>query len=107
MASVLNEISRRGELYKLVEIIDEYDRPITQREKMRPIFYIEIGITSNEKYMSMQAKIDVVRRVKVRYDKSIDETHSSLRIDDTDYKIVRIYVDGRKREMELTLSYLK
>ena len=37
-------------------------------------FYVELGITSQEKYLSKQAKIDVVRRIRVRFDKSITET---------------------------------
>lgn len=45
--------------------LDEQDRPIIQRVKKRDIFYQDVGTTAQEKYLSMQAKTDVVRRIRL------------------------------------------
>ncbi|OJG57023.1 phage minor structural protein [Enterococcus mundtii] len=85
---------------------DENDRPTTVYESMRPIFYEELGVTSQEKYLSQQAKTDVVRRIKVRWDKSITEKLNALKIDSVTYNITRIYTNPDTREMELSLAYV-
>ncbi|MBJ0618569.1 phage head closure protein, partial [Enterococcus faecium] len=71
-----------------------------------PIFYEELGVTSQEKYLSQQAKTDVVRRIRVRWDKSITEKFSALKIDSVTYNITRIYTNPDTREMELSLAYV-
>ena len=86
---------------------DENDRPITAYEFKRPIFYEELGVTSQEKYLSQQAKTDVVRRIKVRWDKSITEKLNALKIDSVTYNITRIYTNPDTREMELSLAYVE
>ena len=86
--------------------LDEQDRPIIQRVKKRDIFYQDIGTTAQEKYLSMQAKTDVVRRIKIRWDNTITEKENGIRISDIDYNITRIYTNTDKREMELSLSYV-
>ena len=102
----LNRMKWKAELCKQVPGLDDNDRPAIIHEKIRDIFYVELGITSQEKYLSKQAKIDVVRRIRVRFDKSITETKKTLRIDSVTYKITRIYTDMDKREMELSLAYV-
>lgn len=86
--------------------LDENDRPQTIRKKKREIFYQDIGITAQEKYLSKQDKTEVVRRIKVRWDKTITEKDSGIQIDSVDYNIERIYTNVDTREMELSLSYV-
>ncbi|MBS3729582.1 phage head closure protein [Lactococcus lactis subsp. lactis] len=86
--------------------LDENDRPQTIRKKKRDIFYQDIGITAQEKYLSKQDKTEVVRRIKVRWDKTITEKDSGIQIDSVDYNIERIYTNVDTREMELSLSYV-
>ncbi len=102
----LNRMKWKAELCKQVPGLDNNDRPAIIHEKIRDIFYVELGITSQEKYLSQQAKTDVVRRIKVRLDKSITEKFSAVRIDSVTYKITRIYTNMDKREMELSLAYV-
>lgn len=86
--------------------LDDNDRPQTIRKKKRDIFYQDIGITAQEKYLSKQDKTEVVRRIKVRWDKTITEKDSGIQIDSIDYNIERIYTNVDTREMELSLSYV-
>lgn len=86
--------------------LDVDDRPQITRKKVRDIFYQDIGITAQEKYLSKQDKTEVVRRIKVRWDKNIKEKDSGIQIDSVDYNIERIYTNVDSREMELSLSYV-
>ncbi|MCV2499599.1 phage head closure protein [Melissococcus plutonius] len=106
MSVTLNQMKWKAELYKYETIIDDDDRMVKTNKKVRNMFYMELGITSQEKYLSKQAKIDVVRRIRVRLDKSIGETLNTIRINEINYKITRIYTDMDKREMELSLAYV-
>lgn len=104
--SLLNDLQWIAELQKIEELVDDNDRPVEVRTKVRDLYYMEIGITAQEKYLSQQAKTDVVRRIKCRYDKSISEKSNGVRIDNIDYNITRIYTLPEKREMELSLAYV-
>jgi len=86
--------------------VDEYDRPKEVRTKVRDIYFVEIGITSEEKYLSQQAKTNVVRRIKCRWDNTISEKTNGLLIDGVEFNITRIYVLPEEREMELSLAYV-
>ena len=101
-----NNFRWRAELLDIKSGTDENDRPTTVYEFKRSIFYEELGVTSQEKYLSQQAKTDVVRRIKVRWDKSITEKLNALKIDSVTYNITRIYIDSDTREMELSLAYV-
>ena len=68
-----NNLRWKAELLEIKTGTDENDRPITVYEFKRPIFYEELGVTSQEKYLSQQAKTDVVRRIKVRWDKYLSQ----------------------------------
>lgn len=103
---MLNQLKWIADLQEIVEGVDEDDRPTIIRQKVRDLYYMEIGITSQEKYLSKQAKTDVVRRIKCRYDKSINEKANGVRIEGIDYNITRIYTLPEKREMELSLAYV-
>lgn len=104
--SLLNDLQWIAELQKIEEIVDDNDRPIEVRAKVRDLYYIEIGITAEEKYLSQQAKTDVVRRIKCRWDKSITEKTNGVKIDGIAYNIARIYTLPKSREMELSLTYV-
>ncbi|MGX7223550.1 phage head closure protein [Enterococcus raffinosus] len=101
-----NNLRWVGELMTIKNGQDEDDRPTVIYELNRRIFYEELGVTAQEKYLSKQAKSDVVRRIKVRWDKSITEKLNAVRIDSVTYNITRIYTNMDKREMELSLAYV-
>ncbi|WP_339000220.1 phage head closure protein [Lactococcus garvieae] len=101
-----NNLRWKADLLQLSWDIDEDDRPIKKMVKKRDIFYQDIGITAQEKYLSQQAKTDVVRRIKIRLDKSITEKESGITIEGISYNIVRIYTNMDAREMELSLAYV-
>lgn len=101
-----NNLRWKADLLQLSWDVDEDDRPIKKMVKKRDIFYQDIGITAQEKYLSQQAKTDVVRRIKIRLDKSITEKESGITIEGISYNIVRIYTNMNAREMELSLAYV-
>lgn len=101
-----NNLRWRAELVKKVQTTDGDDRVITNYEKVRDLNYQEFGVTAQEKYLSQQAKTDVVRRIKVRWDKNITEKMNGVKIDNTIYNITRIYTNMDTREMELSLAYV-
>ena len=104
--SLLNDLQWIAELQKIEELVDDNDRPVEVRTKVLDLYYIEIGITAEEKYLSQQAKTDVVRRIKCRWDKSITEKTNGVKIDGIAYNIARIYTLPKSREMELSLTYV-
>lgn len=101
-----NKMKWKAELLDIEQDTDENDRPVTNYNFKRDIFYEELGVTAQEKYLSQQAKTDVVRRIKVRWDKSITEKLNALKIDSVTYNITRIYTNMDEREMELSLAYV-
>lgn len=101
-----NNLRWKADLLQLSWDVDEDDRPIKKMVRKRDIFYQDIGITAQEKYLSQQAKTDVVRRIKIRLDKSITEKESGITIEGISYNIVRIYTNMDAREMELSLAYV-
>lgn len=104
--SLLNDLQWVAELQLIEDAMDDNDRPYEKRTKIRDLYYAEIGITAEEKYLSQQAKTNVVRRVKCRWDKSINEKTNGLKIDGVEYNITRIYVLPKRKEMELSLAYV-
>lgn len=106
MKKQTNNLRWQAELMVISSSLDEQDRPIISRIKKRDVFYQDIGTTAQEKYLSMQTKTDVVRRIKIRWDNTITEKENGIRISDIDYNITRIYTNTDKREMELSLSYV-
>ena len=101
-----NKLKWKAELMLISEDVDGKDKPIEVRKKVRNIFYVDLGITAQEKYLSQQAKTEVVRRILVRWDKSLEEKMNSIRIAGVDYNITRIFTNMDKREMELSLAYV-
>lgn len=106
MKRMTNNLNWKADLMTTWETTDRDDRPVIVREKKRIIFYMDLGITAQEKYLSQQAKTDVVRRIKVRWDKEITEKLNGVRIAEIDYNITRIYTNVETREMELSLAYV-
>ena len=106
MKKQTNNLRWQAELMVISSSLDEQDRPIISRIKKRDVFYQDIGITAKEKYLSLQAKTDVVRRIKIRWDNTITEKNNGVRIADIDYNITRIFTNSDTREMELSLSYV-
>lgn len=106
MKKQTNNLRWQAELMVISSSLDEQDRPIIIRIKKRDVFYQDIGTTAQEKYLSLQAKTDVVRRIKIRWDNTITEKNNGVRIADIDYNITRIFTNSDTREMELSLSYV-
>lgn len=102
----LNKLKWKGELQIIWTFTDRDDRPAEYRQKKRDLFYVDAGVTSNEKYLSIQAKREVIRRIRIRLDNSINELINGVNLDGIDYMITRIYRDAEKREMELSLGYV-
>ena len=94
-----NRFRWKADLLNVKEETDSNDKVVTTYKLNRLLWYEDIGVTA-------QAKTDVVRRIKVRLDKSITEKFSAVRIDSVTYKITRIYTNMDKREMELSLAYV-
>lgn len=103
----VNNLNWTAELTDIEETTDSNDRPITNYKYNRILYYEELGVTAQEKYLSQQAKTDVIRRIKCRWDKSITEKMNGVRIGGVDYNITRIYVLPDRREMELSLAYVE
>lgn len=101
-----NNLKWRANLFIIKDDVDENDRPIIVRQKKRVIFYEELGITAQEKYLSQQAKTNIVCRINVRWDKTITEKDFSVEISGVMYNIKRIYTKKNEREMELSLTYV-
>ncbi|HGS8761006.1 TPA: phage head closure protein [Enterococcus faecalis] len=101
-----NRFRWKADLLNVKEETDSNDKVVTTYKLNRLLWYEDIGVTAQEKYLSQQAKTDVVRRIKARLDKSITEKFSAVRIDSVTYKITRIYTNMDKREMELSLAYV-
>lgn len=101
-----NNLKWKAELMRITNGKDDKNRPLEIREKIRTLFYADLGIAAQEKFLSQQAKTDVVRRLVIRWDKSINEKTNGIRIDGIDYNITRIFTNMEKREMELSLIYV-
>lgn len=97
-----NRFRWKADLLNVKEETDSNDKVVTTYKLNRLLWYEDIGVTAQEKYLSQQAKTDVVRRIK----ESITEKFSAVRIDSVTYKITRIYTNMDKREMELSLAYV-
>ncbi|EOA3459078.1 phage head closure protein [Enterococcus hirae] len=104
--SLLNSLKWKAELQKITDDVDENDRPVEVRTRVRDLYFVEIGITAEEKYLSQQAKTNVVRRIKCRWDDTISEKTNGIMIDGVEFNITRIYVLPEVREMELSLAYV-
>lgn len=101
-----NRLKWKADLLELKTGQDEDDRPQETWEKKRTIYYSDIGITSQEKYLSQQNKQDVVLRIMVRRDTSITQQGSRFLIRGTKYKITRIYEIPSEQTMEVSLDYV-
>ncbi|WP_265458722.1 phage head closure protein [Enterococcus sp. HY326] len=102
-----NKLRWKAKLLDISETVDAHDRPVTEYQEKRDLWYQDIGVTAQEKYLSQQAKTDVVRRIKIRLDNSITEKLSAVRINSVAYNITRIYTNVDDREMELSLAYVE
>ena len=103
----MNNLRWKAELTDVEETTDADDRSVTKYNFHRILYYEELGVTAQEKYLSQQAKTDVARRIKCRWDKSVTEKMNGVRIGGVDYNITRIYVLADKREMELSLAHVE
>lgn len=100
-----NNLRWKADLLKKATKKDENNRPVSVYESVRMLRYEEIGVSAQEKYLGVQAKTDVVMRIKVRLDDAITEKSSYIVIRGTRYRITRIFTKRDAREMELSLAY--
>lgn len=101
-----NKRKWKADLMKHISTTDDYDRPISSYIRLRTVYYSSLGITSNEKYLSSQDKREVVKRIEIRMDKSINEKGNRLKINSITYQITRIWIDEHDRRMELSLAHV-
>lgn len=110
-----NQLRHRATLMRLVQSTDDHDRPTTAREPVRTVWYASLGIYSNEKYLSAQAKTSVDKRIAIRRVTDINEHDFGIRVTkkyadgvsvDIDYNITRIY-DADNDRLELSLAYVE
>jgi len=106
MTEITNKLKYIGTLLELGSDVDEDDRPVQMWLPSRQIRYEEIGTTSSEQYLAMQAKTDIAMRIMVRYDKRITTKLSRIQIGEIKYKVVRIYSERPEQRMELSLAYV-
>lgn len=105
-AQTTNQLRYKANLLRLVDSVDDDDRPVKKWEFKRILQYDELGVTAQDKYLSKQAKTDVVYKIRVRLDKLITERESHVEIDGVAYLITRIFTDRANRMMELSLNYV-
>lgn len=105
-SQLTNRLRWTASLLSLKNTVDEDDRPIQGWGLVRNVFFEDLGITSTEKYLAVQAKTDVVKRIRIRYDSTITQKGNRVRVDGTDYKITRIYGDKDNGYEELSLDYV-
>lgn len=106
MTRLVNRLRYRSTLLKSVETVDEDDRPVIAYEPVRTLNYADIGVTASDKYMSQQAKTDVVRKIRCRLDKTVTQKNFRVQIGATVFLIARIYWDDENKMMELSLNYV-
>ncbi|MFT9372426.1 phage head closure protein [Liquorilactobacillus hordei] len=105
-SQLTNRLKWTASLLSLKNTVDEDDRPIQGWGMVRNIFYEDLGITSTEKYLAVQAKTDVVKRIRIRYDSKITQKNNRIKVDGVNYKITRIYADKDNGYEELSLNYV-
>lgn len=105
-AQTTNSLKYSGELLELISGTDSDDRPVKKWKLKRKLWFEELGVTAQDKYLSKQAKTDVVYKIGIRLDKSITEKASHIKIDGVTYLITRIYTDRPNNRMELSLNYV-
>lgn len=101
-----NQLQWKAKLLKVTQTKDKNNRPQIETTLVRELFYADIGITTQEKVLSLQSKNEVVRRIKIRWDRKITEKDHRIKIDSIEYRIVRIWTNIVDREMELSLAYV-
>lgn len=106
MGKTTNQLQWKAELLKVTQIKDKNNRPKTEANLVRELFYSDLGVTAQEKVLSLQSRDEVVRRIKIRWDRKITEKDHRIKIDSIEYRIVRIWTNVVDREMELSLAYV-
>lgn len=101
-----NKLKHRANLLVRTETVDESDRPKVGWTVKRVLNFEELGVTATEKYQSLQAKTDVVKRIRIRYDPTITQLKSRVEIAGKPYLITRLYVDADHEYMEMSLNYV-
>lgn len=103
-----NNLKWIADLLKYGEHTDpKTDRPIKEYVKQRDIKYHNVGVTATDKSFAERETNEVVKKIEVRIDRSIEDNQKYYRIKIRErvYKIERIYVKEEDRLMEVSLSY--
>jgi hypothetical protein len=104
----INKLKWQAELLKLGETIDpKTDRVVIGYQIDRKLRYNNIGVTVTDKHFSRQDDNEVMKKIEVRLDRTVEENQKDYRvkIKETIYNIERIYVKEDERIMELNLAY--
>ncbi len=103
-----NSLKWIADLLKLGEYVDpDTDRVTIDYLPCRKIKYNNIGVTATDKTFAERPVNEVVKKIEVREDRSIEDNQKDYRIEIRDriYNIERIYVREEDRVMEVSLSY--
>lgn len=103
-----NKLKWVGNLLRLHEYVDpETNRIEIEYLPIREIKYNNIGVTATDKTFAEREVNEVVKKIEVRIDRSIEDNQKEYRIliRDRIYNIERIYVREENRVMEVSLSY--
>lgn len=108
MARRTNKLQWTADLLRLGETIDpESDRLVMGYPFERKIQYANLGVTSTDKIFADRDVNEVVKKIEVRLDRSIEDNQKDFRIEirGKKYNIERIYTKEDERMMELSLSH--
>lgn len=102
---LLNRLKFNASLEKLIDTIDENDRPVKTYEQQRILKYGVLGVTTSDKEYGAQVGHDLTHKIECRIDFNIIDHESEYRIviRNQRFVIARIYVDYPDKRMELTL----
>ncbi|MBC2196305.1 head-tail adaptor protein [Listeria booriae] len=101
-----NERKWKADLMTRTQTIDDDDRAVPDYIFKRVVYYKTLGVTAQEKSLSVQEKAEVVKRINIVIDSQLNTKDFGIRIGEQLYNIERIWTDDDKREMELSLSYV-
>lgn len=103
-----NNLKWNADLLKLGEYVDpDTDRVVLGYPFERNIKYNNLGVTSTDKIFGERDVNEVIKKIEVRIDRTIEDNQKDYRIEirDMKYNIERIYTREQDRIMELSLSY--
>ncbi|MGK0554473.1 hypothetical protein [Macrococcus capreoli] len=102
---LLNRLKFNASLEKLIDTIDENDRPVKSFSQIRLLKYGVLCVTTTDKEYGAQIGHDLTHKIECRIDFNIIDHENEYRIviRKQRFAIARIYIDYPEKRMELTL----